>query len=210
MISLSDLELHLGLSDGEDSALLIDMEKAAVAFIQNATRRYFGAEETVVEYLTGNGGRHLWLAEPPSVDAYGDRDAITVTERAYPGATETDLVEDNATNGFETRLVGFEAYLSRLGGYRWVNEYEYEVIYTRGYVLTAAGADGTPDDIAAPDDIRQLVIDLISLRYQLHGNEGLRSETIGGYSYTRFGEGDLDAIPGALDTVEAWRRPVFA
>ena len=202
MIALSDLESQMGLDAGEDIERLIALEKAAVAFVQTTTHQYFGPEEATTVYLKGDGTRHLWLPDLPLVDAGGSWDAVEVTEREYPGATDTDLVEDD---DFTTRITGRAAYLARLGGYLWINGYEYEVTYSRGYPTNAE-----PTDIAAPDDIRQLVIDLVAYRYQLLGQEAVRSETIGGYSYTRFGAGDLDAIPGARDIIDAWRRPVFA
>ena len=72
--------------------------------------------------------------------------------------------------------------------------------YWRGYAIDAG-----------PKDIEQLLIDLVSLRLNLQGTEGLASEAIGGYSYTRaaatdFEDGDLRRLPTALATINAWRR----
>lgn len=202
MISLADLKAYLGIDsdDTSEDAVLTTLEANAVAFIQTQTRRYFGPPEEFEEILTGDGSRTLWLSEQP-IDAPDDQYAIegkvAVDEREYPGADETALV---AGEDFEVRTAGNEGRLVRLGSSgKWKCEYEYICTYWRGY----------PEG-EEPKDIRQLVLDLVSTRRSIKGMEALRSETAPDYSYTRFGEGDLDAIPGGRDTIAAWRRLVFA
>lgn len=194
MISIAKLQRSLPAAVGEDETMLSEMITRAQAFIEVQTRRYFGLVSNVTEYLSGNGSRHLRLAEPVVPDEY-DVAIDLVEERDYPGGTATEITDTE----YATRDGGNTSYLVRLGGYVWTTGKEYAVTYDRGY----------PTD-EGPPDIEQLVIDLIALRLKFRGLEGMRSETIGGYSYTRFGDGDLDSIDGAWTTIKAWRRLVFA
>lgn len=170
------------------------MERAAVSLVEIQTGRYFGLPETVTEYVRGHGGRQLWLRDVPVGDAYDGAPEVTVIERALPGDTGTTLDESSVA----VRVVGHEARLIRADTV-WLLGYEYEVGYLRGY---------WPGE--EPTDVRQLVLDLVALRWQMRGDESLRSETIGGYSYTRTTATDVTALPGGADVIAAWRRPVFA
>ena len=193
MITVAEMRTRLddATADADLLGLLID---GAYAYVETQTRRSFRAPAPETIVLIGAGTRNLYLPEKPDTTV-----SITVTEAAYAGATTTAVAEA-ASDGFEVRTRGHEGWLVRLGeSGEWTAGYEYAVTYTHGYAV-----DGEPDDI------RDLVAGLVALKYQIAGAEGLRSENIGGYSYTRFGDGDLDAIPGARETIEAWRRPVLA
>lgn len=192
MLSLEKIRAALPNATTDD-ALLADMEARAVAFIESQTARYFGPPIIAAEVVLGRGTYHLQLSELARLDS--DTTIESVDERAYPGQTATVIGED----GFEIREQKNRTYLVRHGGYKWTLGYEYEVTYERGY-----------DEDAGPKDIEQLILDLLALRFSMQGREGLRSETIGGYSYTRFGEGDFDSIDGSWPTIKAWREPVFA
>ena len=200
MIALADLKEWLvaaGLLDSGDAtydAVLESLEARAVAFVENQTDRYFGPVASVTEVLTGYGGAKLWLTEIPSTNP------TTVVERAYLGGAEMTITDADA-NGFLVRTSNADAWLQRRGGSVWTDGYEYEVSYARGY-----------DADAEPGDIRQLVLDLVTLKFGLAGSEGLKSETIGGYSYTmgNFNAQDLEQIPMSAATLRLWRRPVMA
>jgi hypothetical protein len=202
MISLGRLRRALGIEPADephaDDQLLNELLGRALAFVEKQTGRYFGEEHAVEEYLTGDGKRNLWLAGLPLIDPTDEYDALLVVEQLHPGAAQTAIAE-GAANGFEVRGGGRQYWLVRRGGYVWQRGYEYIVTYVEGYEI-----DGLPGDI------EQLLIDLVSSRYSSIGAEGLRSETIGGYSYTAFSESDLSSIEGAQDTLAAWRRMVFA
>jgi hypothetical protein len=148
------------------------------------------ATETVMTFASGtlvdNASDVAWNAE---------FDGIAIGEAQYAGDTETAITD------YTLRTLNREALLARHGGVKWTRDYEYAVTYWRGY---AAGDE--------PGDIRQLVLDLLAVKWGIRqsGGEGLRSETIGGYSWTRFGDTDMDAVTGGWATVHAWRRPVFA
>jgi hypothetical protein len=193
MITVGKLQAAAPAAAKADPVLLQDMIDRALAFIESQTRRAFGLPATVTEFLSGNGSRILRLPEPPAVpDSDGEIDLVE--ERAYPGAPAAIVPLEE----IQVRLSGNNAYLARLGGPIWCQGFEYAVTYRHGYELDHG-----------PKDIEQLLIDLIALRLAFRGKDGMRSETIGGYSYTRFGEGDLDSIDGAWATVRAWRRLVL-
>jgi hypothetical protein len=179
--------------EGANPVLLDSLIKGALAYVETQTRRSFRPPAVVEEIIYGRGLPNLDLSEPPITSI--DYEGIRVLEAAYPGADPVEI-EEGAEGGFNVRVSGHEGWLVRLGpAGRWADGREYTVRYTRGYLPGAY-----------PADIVDLVAGLVSLRVSLAGMEAVRSESIGGYSYTRFGEGDLDAIPGALDTIDGWRR----
>jgi hypothetical protein len=62
-----------------------------------------------------------------------------------------------------------------------------------------------------PESLKQVVLDLCSLKFRTKGKEGLRSEQIGDYRYelagARFDESTvLDSIPGLRSTINRYRR----
>lgn len=192
MIPADELIALTGATEA-DTAALEALERGAVAFIERQTDRYFGPPEEITEYVTGAGGRRIWLRDHPIVDEYH---ALAIVERSYPGGDATEISD----SVWQLRESDREFPLVRLGSDGpWTRDFEYAVTYWRGY-----------EEGDEPADIRQLVLDLVKVRWQLRGHEALRSETIGGYSYVRFGNDDVDACAGAWSTIEAWRRPVYA
>lgn len=182
-----------------DELLVADMVTRAIAFIEEQTgQRYFREVEEFTEYIYGFGTRNMLLRHIP-VGVVGSGDEIdylvSLEERAYAGGTAAVLT----TADYEVRTGGRESWLVRLGGGVWTNGYEYRATYLRGYEV-----DGLPPDIEG------LVLDLIAAKLGVRGAEGLKSEAIGGYSFTRFGASDLDGVAGGMATIEAWRRHVFA
>lgn len=174
-----------------------DLIRRATAFIETQTGRYLGLPEDFTEYVIGDGGRNLWLRDLPYAADYDEPPVVLVTERCDPGDDGETL---DADSHFLLRMQDREARLVRIGRSCWRRGWEYEVSYTRGWPVDEG-----------PGDLRQLVISLCSLRINERGNEGIRSETIGqDYSYTRFQGSDLALVPGAEDTIAAWRRPVYA
>lgn len=201
MISLETVKERLEITDTDRDALIEALIPAVVAFVETYTHRYFGPLELTEETIAGHGKRHLWLRDIPVAVESGVEAVETVGEYEYPGAT-VDTITHSDTDGFALRTRDHEAWLTRHGGYVWTLGYEYVVEYWRGYI-----------EDAGPADIEQAMIDLISLRLNLTSDGktlGMRSETIGGYSYTRFGEADFDSLPGVQTTLDAWKRPVIA
>jgi hypothetical protein len=203
MISVLKLQTAIpALARLNDAELAADLEARALALVATQTNRYFGEPASVTEFLIGNGSDYLRLSETAVAD--DSSDDLLVEERCLPcrpgGTLQILTIQPVA---YELRDVERGSLLRRVDGRRWRNGIEYAVTYRRGYPI-----DG------GPKDIEQLVIDLIGLRLNLLGKEGLSGEQIGGYSWTKralaFEDGDLRSLPGAIRTLGVWRRPVLA
>jgi hypothetical protein len=201
VISQTDLEAFLGLAAGTDTDLLVELEAAAVAWLQGQTNRYFGATAAQTVILEGNGTQDLYLPEPITA-------VSSVLSQSFPGGTQTAITA-GGDDGFEIR----DMHLARKGGYRWSRRTEYVVTYTRGYTQSDAGP---PANIAAPDDIRHAVKQIVSFWYMAgkpwEGASQKTSETFGNYAYTRGAlfaapEAMLNGIPGLRQTINAWYLP---
>jgi len=191
MLSVPRVRLEVTAAATTDGVVLADMIGRAVEFIQSQTRRYFGPVTETTEYLSGNGSRTLRLSEP-AVITDSASEVNEVLERLYAGADPTTITD------FEIREGANTSYLVRLDGSVWTFGYEYQVTYSRGYVVDEG-----------PKDIEDMILGLIKVKLKFAGHEGMRSETAAGYSYTRFGDEDLDAVEGARDTIKAWRRLIL-
>lgn len=199
MIAVADLLAWLGAPDEPGvTTLLTALEARAVDIVQQETERYFGASTTRTEYVRGDGTDVLRLRERPAT-------VTTLEYRIYPGDAWTALAAAGS-DGWELRLPASEtagSVLLRKAGLCWSSCYEFKATYTFGYT---AGAE--------PGEIRQAVMDLVAFKFNERGREGLRSETIGDYSYTTLvdtmGKRDLLQVPGLMRTLSRWRGPVYA
>lgn len=151
MIPLSDLCVALKQPPASEYGFILDLRAAAVAHIQKLTDRYFGAAGSYTEIIPGPGLPRMWLREPAASLP------TTLLERAGPGEDDV-TVTASATDGYVLRHNGLA--LIRKGGLCWLDGYEYEVTYTRGYAVTDSGED--EESIAAPDDVRKAVYDLVT------------------------------------------------
>ncbi len=197
MIAIATLKAHLGNPDAEGvTEVLTALEAMAVELVQDETGRYFGASTTRTEYIEGDGTGALHLAENAT--------AITsVGQRRHIGDSYTTITEGN-TDGFEIRAPTADsgrARLLRKGSLGWYDGYGHRVIYEFGYT---AGAE--------PDRIRQAVIDLVALKWNSRGREGLRSWNAGGVQWAQFTSItslDVHLIPGLTRTLGLWKaRPM--
>lgn len=186
MIEIDDLRYALNTGDltAEETIFLTDLEKRAVAFVERTTGRHFGATQTFTEILDGKGNDTLWLNEAPG-------SITTVEERARAGDAWSVITD------FELR----GARVIRTDGKVWTSSYEYRVTYDFGY---AAGSE--------PGEIRQLVIDLVKLKYDERcTNIALSSEALADERYTRDAfTSKLESIPWVRETLDAWRWPRVA
>lgn len=190
MIAIEDLKSWLGNPDESGvTDLLEELEEMAVGLVQDETGRFFGAEETRTEYITGDGTRDLHLNENPT--------AITSVGRRLLIGDSFQTITEGETDGFELRApesaVG-RAKLLRKAGLGWSDGYEHRVIYEFGY---AAGAE--------PVRIRQAVLDLVALKYHGRGYEGLKTFAAGGVARTHFDARDILQVPGLARTLNLWR-----
>lgn len=144
MISLADLKLYIGaLEDGDDADdVLTDLELWAVATVEQATGRYFGASGSVTWLLDGIGGAVLYL--PDAVTAVS---AVSYRGYLYEAFSALTVTDDYILSG--QRIL-------RVDGLEWPSgEGLIQVVATRGY---AAGAEPMP--------IRTLVKDLVNFQYR--------------------------------------------
>lgn len=146
MIHVDLLKAALKPADNTELQYIQQLERAAVAFVERQTGRYFGPERARTEIVVGTGRRELYLQGPILLDVYGVAQVTSVNEAAYAGGDQTQIVIDE-DDGFVVR----EAVLHRKGGGYWSLGYEYEVVYQQGY--------GEGEE---PGDIRQAVMQLVT------------------------------------------------
>lgn len=189
MLDLGELKTELGISSSAtaDDALLVELEARAVETIEHATGRYFGPV-TGREFIgPGDDSNELHLPERALR-------IVSVHERSCPGEAWTKLDVD------EYELRDFR--LFRTNGSSWLSDLEYRVLFDFGY-----------EENEEPGDVRQLIADLVRLRFERRKlNPALQSERRGEQSYTiripTGGEDELELIPGARQTVRRWKLPV--
>lgn len=168
IVDLDTLKLALDIAetDTTDDSILTDLEQRAADFVEEQTGRRWSTPTTRVEYVQGTGTRILYLGGhiDTTVEQSGDAPIIALRQRAIAGG-EWDDVD---STDFERRADT----LVRLDGSAWSRVYEYEATYLDGYVNP-------------PGDIVALVIDLVSISFGAGtGAEGVKSESIGDYSYS--------------------------
>lgn len=200
MIDVAELKTWLGNpSEPGLTDLLTALEADAVGLLEYETERYFGAEVEHTEELVGDGSEKLRIRERPS--------AITSVEyRSLPGESWTAIAGGDE-DGWELRLPASESaggILVRKNGNVWTDNYEFRVIYDFGY---------TPGQ--EPGEIRLAVMRIVSFLYRDRGREGLRSESVGDYSFSILAETSgkrdiLSAVPGLDRTIRRWRGVVYA
>lgn len=167
VVLLADLKRALGIEASfvDDDALLVDLENQAVAFVESQTERTWGEPAQRTVFINGLGVRTLYL--PGHIEAAaGPGSIVTVRQRSMASPGDWEVADETM---FERR----GNTLIRIDVPRWSHLGEYEVTFTDGYTL------GT-----APKDIQALIIDLVSIAYSGLGEEGVKSETLGDYSYT--------------------------
>jgi hypothetical protein len=141
MISDDDLVLWTK-ADEADLPTLRRLEKAAIAYIQGRTGRYYGATAEIVEPLQWNGWP-MPLANDP-VDG-----EVTLESWSSGAWSEVDASSYTLLNGFIFLESTTTSALSRPTRYR--------ATYNAGYEV-----DADDDNVwAAPDDIQQAVLLLV-------------------------------------------------
>lgn len=195
MITLPELLRAIPETTSADGVRLQELEAEAVASVERLTDRYFGPPQLVEQFIIGNGSGRLWLRDHVAVDPDYVELLVSVDESSEVGGTTVALSQDI---DYVLRQTDREAFIVRSGGDVWTRDYEYGVTYYRGYL-----------EGEEPKDIRGLVTDLIALKWSQRGRLDLKSETIGGYSYTRFDGSDIEAVNGQK-IIEVWTRPVVA
>jgi hypothetical protein len=148
VIPLQDLKLHLKVDADvtADDTLIVAMEEAAVAYLQNETGRYFGESGEITEILSANGWASIWLQAAP----------ITDDEDYFPF-----LLERRSTPSGDWEVVDSTDY--EVDGYRL-----YPLSYwtparrtLRATYYSSAYAEG-----AEPPDVQQAVRELVTRMYK--------------------------------------------
>lgn len=163
IVPLDELKLGLGLDplDTSEDLLLTMLEAQAATFVETQTGRKWSAPSDRTEFIKGLGVDTLYLGGHVA----GDPAAIVSVRRRGRNSRDFDDVD------VEDFILRGDTLVSTAGV--WSHLYEYEVIYSDGYELGSA-----------PADIRALVIDLVGISYGALGEEGIKSESIGDFSYT--------------------------
>lgn len=182
MIELDELKERLGEeeNDAHDDVLEL-LEVAAVEWVQTHTGRYYGAQEEHTEYLDGTGTREMWLRDEPWAASPPSVDALVIEEESTAGTWVVIDTDDYVIRDY--RLIHDSIWTRGRENYR--------ATFTRGY------AEGEE-----PPKVREAVIALVEHWWGSEGNAGIRSETLGDYSYTV----DRSSIPERVEALLAGER----
>lgn len=187
MIALAELKARLRVSGtaAHDDALTA-LEAGAVAFMETQTNRYFGPiVQGEVRRIDGDGGDVLYLADVSAVTSIETYDGAAWVAL---DAAEYDVVAPRRPAGL-TRVYR----LPEFG--EWPN----------GRRLVRLTADFGYAEGQEPKDVRDAVAALVAWAFG-GGAPGLKSESVGGYSYTRAA---LEELPGVKATIDSYRvRPL--
>jgi hypothetical protein len=147
MIELKVLKRQLKIDDDQiaDDGLILQMEAAAVTFMQNETGLYFGPVSEITDVLSSNGYAPIWLHGTPLLgDEYMP---FSLERRSSPAGTwEVVATTDYEVDG--ARLYPLTYWLPARRNLR--------ATYWSGFEETEE----------APADIRQKVRELVTLMYE--------------------------------------------
>lgn len=181
MISLADLKAYLGGSfSTDDDAILTDLEERAVALVERATGRFFGASGSKTYTLEGSGDTSVWVGDAITAVA-------SVSIRDQVGEDWTALTSDD----YEWVLASAHSpsEFLRADGLSWPDGRALvKIVATRGY----AGDD-------EPGPIRQLVMDLVNWQYR--AGRKLTLEDVG--------SPDVAAVKGWDRVIGLYRGPLY-
>jgi len=174
-------EILAALVDTDLPHVLEGLTERAIYAVQHELDWYFCAPRSTEEILDGTGNRALWLRQPPV-------DLVVVSSRTTVGGTWAVVPATEYELGGGGLMVGRGLF----GVGNWTRGVRnYRVAYEEGFTVM-------------PGDIEQLLIDLITTAWKNRStNLGMKSETIGDYSYTR---GDLEASRFWGHVVANWKR----
>lgn len=143
MISLADLKAYLGGSfTTAEEGLLTDLEAWAVALVERATGRYFGAS-----------GSNTYTLEGPGDGSVRVNDTLS----AVTSVSVRDAVGDDWTALDSTDYERYGSEFLRADGLAWPEGRALvKIVATRGYATDAE-----------PEPIRQLVKDLVAWQYRV-------------------------------------------
>lgn len=180
MIAAATAREHLGLTSADDAALVV-MIGGATAYLGHALNRYLGPPLVRVELKDGLGTDTVYLDHPITA---APETELSVEKRAGPFSTWVAVAAEDVVQEGQ-RVIGRSAWPEGRGTVR--------VIYEAGYQAEEG-----------PAELRQLVLELVALRWREQGEESPKlAETLGDYSYTN---GAVQALATWEATVAGWRR----
>lgn len=177
LTTLADVKTWLGISNTNDDAQLTRLITAASTFIESWSNRVFGSA-SYTEIRNGNGKDSMVLKNA-AITAVA---SISINGLPIPVST-----------GFGVNGYSFDGTSIYLTGYRFDRgSRNVEVHYTAGYVVI-------------PNDIQQVCIDLVALRYKERDRIGHRSKGLANETVTFFIE---ELSPFARSTLNQYRAVV--
>jgi hypothetical protein len=199
MIPEDKVVAYLGIDPDDLDAVqvAVDYVDRLLTWVENQTGRHFREPKLHTERLSGDDTTALWIREMPVfLDGdYEEEPDLLVEKKEQQVWSEVE--------GADYDLIDFRPIGPHLLEHatRWKKgRRNYRITYMAGY-----------ESGELPGDIEQLVLEMAGHKYRERGKEGLRSETIGGYSYSRAdGGGEAQHWDGWNRIIQAWRHTVFA
>lgn len=166
LVTLSDLKVFLGVTDGSKDAIITMLGEQASAFVEKVTGISFEEKTDVVEEYDGTGTRELVLRHMPVTNT---TDFVLKEANSTDNDGVWDLIDPE--DYFVDRFSGIVK-----GNFRFRERFNsYQVTYSYGYSET-------------PADVQNAVCMLVSAMYNTtsagSGSGNAKSERIGDYAIT--------------------------
>lgn len=191
-VSTADIKTMLGISGSAQDAKIALLAPQAQALIERAIGRTL-EQATYTETYDGRGAPTLILKHRPVASITSIKDSLS---RDWAGTTAMDSsgYAFQADEGIVTLDPGASDWPEDwpLAGRFSDGNQNVQVVYVAGYLAASI-----------PADILGLVVDLVAAKLNAGAKAGLKSESLGDYSYTL---ADLDSLsPTSKATIAAWR-----
>ncbi len=202
MIDSETLTEWFGLTDAQ-LPIVEDAVERALVWVETQFGRHFHTARSFAYRFSGGPScgpnkKTLFLPEIPLEDEAESETVFLITVEEKNSADEWETVD--ATD-YELIIPNFAYEMPQLvhDSFWPAGHLNIRVTLTAGYVVGGL-----------PGDIEQLVLDLVGTWWRDRGKENLGSESIDGYSYTRWTP-TADSIPTTWSsTLTRWKHPVFA
>jgi len=185
MITLEDALEYLGIGDDEEEVeqypLIDGLVTRAIAEVERITGKYFGEAAATTHTISGTGTRFLRLPQTPAADP-----APVVEREVTAGTWETVPATDYQID--DRTLVHNVGWCDGVRNYR--------ITYTRGF------ADSSTDQ--EYQLARQAALEQVKQWWMAKDSDGLKGETIGGYSYTVDDSGQSAEPTEAMRSLRGW------
>lgn len=174
ILTVEELKSYLGITVATYDAVLEDLEIEAASIVERITGWKWSEPTTDVHVLIGQDTDEMFLPERPSSQ---DPTDFVIDDRLFEADPNEVTIDPAAEDGY----VIDGRRIRRKGGNCWLSTHEYVVTGPLGWL---------PADV--PGYIRAAVRALVNFFFGQLGKEGLKSEAIGGYSYTLSDTSDDD------------------